>query len=170
VPTLDVVSRELPSITTTAAYLIFCDGEQAVTLEKDYNTAIMQSASNFIVVTNHDRVQELGSSKWRPNHVEPTQERNVAGLMDKIAMHELVAESTARKGCMTKLWECSAKSGDSGKRSKGGRNAITQNTVSGWLNNYPITNESTHYALLMDPKAGKIVWVKHYPDPQALWD
>jgi len=170
VPTLDAVLRELPSTPTTAAYLIFCNGEQSVILEKDYNTAVMRSAPDFIVVTNHDRAQEPGFSGWRPNQVESTQAWGLVEVLDKMDIHDLVAESTIRKGCITKLWECSAQSGKSRKSTRADRNAITQNKVCGWLNTYPITNESTHYALLMDPKAGKIVWGKHYPDPQALWD
>jgi len=169
-PTLDLVLKELPAITTTAAYLVFCDGEQAVTLEKDYDTAIMRSSPDFIVVTNHDRAQELGSSEWRPNDVETTREGNFTEVMDNIALSGIVAESTARKRCMTKLWEGTAKSEFSRKSTMNGKEAITQNKVSDWLNLYPVTNALTHYAVLMDPKAGGIVWVKHYSDPRALWD
>lgn len=170
VPTLDCVLRELPATTTTAAYLIFCDGEQAVTLEKDYDTAVMRSSPDFIVVANHDRAQELGYSGGRPNGVETARNGNIMEFMDKIALSGIVVESTARKRCMTKLWEGSAESDDSSKSSVNGKEAITQSTVSGWLNTYPVTNALTHYAVLMDPKSGRIVWVKHYPDPRALWD
>ena len=167
VPTLDSVLQELPAATTTAAYLIFCDGEQAVTLEKDYNTAIIQCSLDFIAVTNHDRAQEHGSSGWSPDYVESTRTWGLTEVKNKFAMPELVAESSARKDCMANLWECSAKSSRSRKSIVGGRNAVTQNSVVDWLNTYPVTNESTHYALLMDPKGGEIVWVKHYPDSQA---
>lgn len=162
--------RELPATTTTAAYLIFCDGEHAVTLEKDYNTSVLQSSPDFIVTTNHDRAQELGSSEWRPNDVETTPQGNFTEVMNKIALSGIVAGSTARKRCMTKLWEGSAKSDDSCKSTMNGKGAITQNTVSDWLDTYPVTNALTHYAVLMDPKIGGIVWVKHYPNPRALWD
>lgn len=166
VPTLDGVLRELPATSTTAAYLIFCDGEQVITLEKDYNTAIIQSSPDFIAVTNHDRAQEPASSGRSANYVESTQTWGLTEVKNKFAMHELVAESSARKDCIANLWDCSAKSSRSRKSIVGGRTAITQNTVVDWLNTYPITNESTHYALLMDPKAGEIVWAKHYPDSQ----
>ncbi len=101
--TLDLLLTELPATTTTAAYLVFCDGEQAVTLEKDYNTAVLQSASDFIVVTNHDRAQELGSGEWRPSHVESSHAGKLTNILDKIALSGIVAESTARKRCVTKL-------------------------------------------------------------------
>jgi len=169
--TLDLFLTELPATTTTtAAYLVFCDGEQAVTLEKDFNSAVMQSASDFIVLTNHDRAQELGSGERRPSHVESSHEGKLTNILDKIALSGIVAESTARKRCVTKLWEGTAKSDFSRKRTMNGEEAITQNKVSDWLNTYPVTNALTHYAVLMDPKAGEIVWVKHYSDPRALWD
>jgi len=168
--TLDLLLTELPATTTTAGYLVFCDGEQAVTLEKDHNTAFMQSASDIIVVTNHDRAQELGSGGWRPSHVESSHEGKLTNILDKIALSGIVAESTARKHCVTKLWEGTAKSDFSRISTMNGEEAITQNKVSDWLNTYPVTNALTHYVVLMDPKAGEIVWVKHYSDPRALWD
>lgn len=40
--------------------------------------------------------------------------------------------------------------------------AITKHQLVMWLTTFPVLNESTHYATLMDPSAGKIAWVKRY--------
>ena len=33
------------------------------------------------------------------------------------------------------------------------------------LKTYPIANEETHYAVVMDPKAGNVVWERRYLEP-----
>lgn len=40
--------------------------------------------------------------------------------------------------------------------------AIMQNEAVAWLTTYPVLNESTHYAVVMDPAEGKVVWAKRY--------
>ncbi|KAH8692299.1 beta subunit of N-acylethanolamine-hydrolyzing acid amidase-domain-containing protein [Talaromyces proteolyticus] len=45
--------------------------------------------------------------------------------------------------------------------------AVTQRELLSWLTTYPILNESTHYATIMDPSKGKVVWAKRY-DPDEL--
>lgn len=42
--------------------------------------------------------------------------------------------------------------------------AITQKEAISWLTTYPVLNEETHYASIMDPSEGRMVWVKRY-DP-----
>ncbi|KAJ5148872.1 beta subunit of N-acylethanolamine-hydrolyzing acid amidase-domain-containing protein [Penicillium atrosanguineum] len=42
--------------------------------------------------------------------------------------------------------------------------AITQTEAISWLTTYPVLNEETHYATIMDPSEGRVVWVKRY-DP-----
>lgn len=34
-----------------------------------------------------------------------------------------------------------------------------------WITTYPITNECTHYATVMDPAEGKVSWVRRYLEP-----
>jgi hypothetical protein len=40
--------------------------------------------------------------------------------------------------------------------------AITRKDAISWLTTYPVLNEETHYATIMDPSEGRIVWVKRY--------
>jgi hypothetical protein len=34
-----------------------------------------------------------------------------------------------------------------------------------WLSMYPVTNETTHFATVMDPLEGKVVWIRRYLEP-----
>jgi len=57
-PTLQCIASETPSIPSTAAYLIFSDGEMTMVIEKDHITATAKRREDFIVATNHDRTDE----------------------------------------------------------------------------------------------------------------
>lgn len=46
--------------------------------------------------------------------------------------------------------------------------AISEKEVISWLTTYPVLNEESHYATIMDPSEGKVVWVKRY-DPSE-WE
>lgn len=46
--------------------------------------------------------------------------------------------------------------------------AATQREVVQWLSEFPIVNESTHYAVIMDPSEGKIAWVQRYLEPRFV--
>ena len=158
---LEDIERTLPSTTTTAAYLIMCDGERTITMEKDNHTANTRSSQDFIVATNHDLVQEeLQNSR---QNVEPEPSK----IVETAGMKEIVEESVSRKCAMVDNWERSLRSSESCSSQSGHtkRQALTQKQITKWLNGYPITNEMTHFATLMDPKAGKVVWLKRYLRP-----
>ena len=40
--------------------------------------------------------------------------------------------------------------------------AITQQELKKWLTTYPVLNEDTHYATILDPSQGKVSWVRRY--------
>lgn len=46
--------------------------------------------------------------------------------------------------------------------------AISAKEAISWLTTYPVVNEETHYATIMDPSEGKVVWVTRY-DPSE-WE
>ena len=158
-PTLGVLKRDLPGKSSTAAYFIFCDGKRMLTLEKDYNSAIVKSSSDFIVVTNHDRAQE--SAPPASTFENETHDQNQQAIIDKISINAIVAESTARKRCMTQLWEQDA--------SKSTRTVKLKHLIK-WMDTYPITDAMTHFAVIMDPSTGSFAWERYHPDARALWD
>ncbi|KAL8791890.1 MAG: hypothetical protein Q9195_005552 [Heterodermia aff. obscurata] len=148
---LQQIETGLPERATTAAYLIFCDGQRTLTLEKDHRDAVVNSSAEFIVVTNHDRAQE------RARQSPPNNDTSLIGIIDQIRTHGIVAESTRRKKCMTQMWE-----------QRSGR--LSPEQLVKWMDTYPITNALTHYAVIMDPSRGTFAWEKYYPDARALWD
>lgn len=157
-PTLDSIERNLPSTTTTAAYLIFNDGDRCLTMEKDHHTAIIRSSTDFIVTTNHDAAEE---------HAPPSISADSHGgsLKDLIAgMSDMTEDSVYRTRLATKLWKASSRKRH-GSNSKGSNALPTQEKVVEWMNTFPIANEMTHFAAIMDPKAGKVVWIKRYLEP-----
>jgi hypothetical protein len=42
--------------------------------------------------------------------------------------------------------------------------AVTAKEVMLWLTTYPVLNEESHYATILDPSKGKVTWVRQY-DP-----
>lgn len=46
--------------------------------------------------------------------------------------------------------------------------AATQKEIISWLTTYPVLNETTHYATIMDPSKGKVAWLRQY-DPSE-WE
>ena len=146
--TLEAIEHRLPSMATSAAYLIFSNGRKTTTMEKDHRSAVVSSSENFIVALNHDFEDEAPSSS---STGKVKQDRIV---LETTGMSELVSCSIDRKKCITKLWR-DATAGAS----------IRPSEVYAWMNVYDITNEETHFAMVMDPEAGKILWIKHYLDP-----
>ena len=154
--TLDSIKTFLPTLPTTAAYLIFSDGDETITMEKDHHTAVVKSSEDFIAITNHDEAEELEPEKMKSKRSESHKALEVTG------MTELTEESISRKRCTTKQWERSrSKSSRVGSKAK----AKGLERVTKLLKTYPITNEETHYAVVMDPKAGKVVWEMRYLEP-----
>ena len=154
--TLDSIQTSLPTLPTTAAYLIFCDGDKTITMEKDHHTAMVKSAEDFIAITNHDEAEELEPEKMKNERSKSNKALKVTG------MTELAEESISRKHCTTRQWERSRS-----KPSRPGSKAISRGLekVTKLLKTYPITNEETHYAVVMDPKAGKVIWERRYLEP-----
>jgi hypothetical protein len=149
------IARHLPSVPTSAAYLVFSDGAKTLVLEKDRVSAKAIVSSSFITATNHD-VSYEHSSNTKAAHIAHAKSTQVG-----LGMKELVAESVERKGCMSKKWEEQDKP------------FATLEQLRKWVNDYPITNEQTHFATIMDPTRGTIVWVKSFENEahqECVWD
>ena len=151
---LEPIKRDLPSVTTTAAYLIFSDGDNALTVEKDHHKCLFRSANDFIVATNHDVAEENTTRSFKVTHKD-----SFKTLLDGIFV-----ESISRRLAVMKLREKSLKRAKrvSSKRASAQEGDLTTEDIIGWMNTYPILNEETHFATVMDPKNGKLVWIKRY--------
>lgn len=157
-PILGSIEQTLPSTSSTAAYLIFSDGDRTVTMEKDHHTAKVQSSSAFIVTTNHDEGQEGSVETCVPNEQAVSQNLQATGMQD------LVEESLERKTMALKFWKESSKTAVQGEL-ESHVGPVTRDTLAEWLGTYPVTNEETHYAVIMDAKDGKVVWAERYLEP-----
>lgn len=149
--TLASIECNLPAMNTTAAFLIFSDGRHTLTMEKDRSTAVCKTSRDFLVITNHDEAEELQPQQWSKAQSMSHTALQMTGMQD------LIEDSKARKGCAVRLWEKSAKG--SGDR------FVSQRMLIKWLDRYPISNDETHYAALMDPLEGRVVWSKRHLDP-----
>lgn len=183
---LENIQQNLPSIPTTAAYLIFSDGTTTLAIEKDYKTAVIRSSSSFIVTTNHDQPRPLSDSDTDRHGKKPKKMENHLGLQmissDVQTIKDLIEESTERYECIQARWDervrrhNQLKSRDAEQAEKGTRSslrlrqkreeqaelAVAREEAIEWLTMYPILNESTHYACLMDPIKGDVCWGRRY--------
>ena len=156
-PTLESILHSLPSTVTTAAYIIFCDGDQTVILEKDHVTANILSSADFVVATNHDVSEE--AKKQSPS----APSNNQATSIQLTGMDVLVEESISRKHTICKLWADvnRSKRGRSTRASTRPKNVRARDVIN-WMKTYPINNEETHFATIMDPHKGEFIWTQRY--------
>lgn len=151
-PTLAAVERRMPASVSTAAYLIFSDGERTVTMEKDHRTAVVKSANDIIAIANHDQAEDLAPQEKIGAHIESDT------MLETTGVQALIEDSKTRKTCAMRLWRAFA-------RGPQGDKSIPQHELIKWINKYPITNEETHFAAVMDATEGSVVWSKFYPEP-----
>lgn len=162
---LDAVTSAFPSIPSTAAYLIFSDGDSTVVLEKDHNTALIRRRKDFMVVTNHDRMDESQEAAHENAHHSSAS----PGIGE-----EFLSESVTRKLCLRQKWRDAvlrAVSIDPGEHdAPDGMDedlgiSVQEDSVVEWLQAWPIINECTHYAVVMDPKEGEFTWFQWIREP-----
>ena len=157
---LDSIERELPKTKSTAAYLIFSDGNRTMTLEKDHMTAVVQSSDSFIVACNHDASFD---------HVSKTTAEILdvrSNALKLTGKEDFIEESVERKRSATNLWEHSSTRNKRKSEPPSHKiSYLTTKNVIEWMDTHPIRNESTHYGVVMDPKKGKFIWIKSFLEP-----
>ena len=135
--------------------------------EKDHRTAINKLREDFIVATNHDRADENNTGNSRRENA-----RNASSSLG--FGEEIIAESVSRKFCIRGKWREAVRRAigiDPGEHDSVDGNdedlgvSVTKANVVDWLGEWPITNECTHYAAMMDPKKGDVVWLKRFLEP-----
>lgn len=148
--------RDFCSRRTTAAYVIFSDGQRSVIVDKDLVHTGIRESDVFIAVTNHDVATSTTSNI--PHHTVPTIEsfRDVAG------MGEIIIESKDRLDCIQKKWSRRVQRSGTKRTSVSSCSFVTQRVLRSWLRDWPTSNESTHFAAIMDPEAGVVIWSEVY--------
>jgi beta subunit of N-acylethanolamine-hydrolyzing acid amidase len=89
--TLDCLAETLPSKASTAAYLIFSDGQSAITIEKDRVTGQVRRSRSLIVMTNHDLDY-------------PTKTHGGKRSDNPSVLESAIAESVDRRACISEKW------------------------------------------------------------------
>lgn len=155
-PTLAQLKDSLSPRHTTACYLTFSSGERGLVLEKDFDTATSRmDIDGFVVATNHDVDHPASDQKPTPGATHASQSAKTE------AMQDLVEDSKERSACVSSKWSEHLRSATRKNSSLG----ITKSQAVQWVSDWPTTNETTHYAVVMDPGAGRIAWAHVYHDP-----
>ncbi|KAK5937208.1 hypothetical protein PMZ80_010508 [Knufia obscura] len=171
-PQLAEIHEAMSAYHTTAAYLIFSDGDSTMSIDKDFRTAKMRRSRNFIATTNHDVVEHQEDQKENVVAARAVQSaaRNAAGFA------EFLDESEDRLQCISSRWKRLVARKQKERIRSGGsvsmedvaaRTCINQKQVIDWVSTYPTSNECTHFAVVLDPKAGTVVWCRAYPEPMT---
>ena len=141
---LDALRSTLPAIPTSVCYLTFSDGKSSLILEKDLDTAVIREPlDGFIVTTNLDDAIHTLSEEEIEGHMKTQSSREVEKW--------LILDSRERRCVVEDAW--------------GGCKGATLNTLIKWLKTWPVKNECTHFACVMSPSAGSLLWVKRWKRP-----
>lgn len=158
-PDLETITKDFPSTPSTAAYIIASSGQVTTVFEKDRVTSNIRSSRSFIVATNHDNIVEPTPGTEFSKSQTPQARLRMEALMD------LIADSTDRQTRLEKRWGKAKRTfKKTHPRTSGEDMYITQKELSTWLQEYPTTNESTHFACIMDPERGEMVWLRRWKD------
>lgn len=156
---------------TTAAYLIFSNGETTISIDKDFRAAGIRQSSSFIATTNHDVIEHEGEQKENAVAVKAI----YSAARNPTEFEGFLDESAERHECISKKWKELVRRKQAA-RARNGRPCtlediaaectITEKQAIEWTSAYSTTNEYTHYAVVMDPKKGSVAWCLAYPEPQ----
>jgi len=141
---LDALRSTLPAIPTSACYLTFSDGKSSLILEKDLDTAVVrESLDGFIVTTNlDDAIHALSEEEI---------EEYIKTQLTFEGEKWLITNSKERRCVIEDAW----------RKGKG----ATLKTLMEWMKTWPVKNEFTHFACVMSPSTGSLLWVKRWERP-----
>lgn len=180
-PSLVDFAKSFAKRPSPPCYLIFSTPDEAVVVQKDFLGGSIKSTRNFLVQANHDtdhtaccgdkefhhRSLALGDSSLIPPEdawLSQSAEREIF-VSDSWAAHSRISdykrsvdyqetrEEPARNGSCISLIS----------RQSQGQNVtvgITRQTLQKWMSSYPVFNEYTHFATIMDPLSGDVVYLE----------
>lgn len=145
---------------SSACYLCFCNGSKTTVVEKDRITAKVRSSDDFIVITKSDK----SDSAW----IDATTAKEESGFVASLL--EILDDAKDRKQCAEHNWNNmkAARAGKAGlrKASRDERKALLDlDDVVTLVQKYPTTNESTHFACVLDPSEGSVRWCRRWVRP-----
>ncbi|KAI2640950.1 beta subunit of N-acylethanolamine-hydrolyzing acid amidase-domain-containing protein [Xylaria nigripes] len=151
----------LALIPSAPCYLILCDGEEALVIAKDHIRGTIRTARGFIVQTNHD-LDNDGNLAAQKEEISPGVQREV--ITSSFGVEGWVEESAERLQCLQERWDRFVRSKtDDTTGSNVDEPSITERRLCRWMSDYPILNECSHFATILDPVTGKIRWLVRGP-------
>lgn len=153
--TYEDVKLTMPWLTTTACYLTFSNGTETTIIEKDRVTGRVRSSTEFVIATNHDLRTEDRSS------ADDDTSQFASALGDFIDESESEERSRCMRDNYNGLREAQS---DKAQLAAGPAGEVesaavpTKEDIVQLVQLYPTTNECTHFACVMDPREGAVVW------------
>ncbi|KAN0114680.1 beta subunit of N-acylethanolamine-hydrolyzing acid amidase domain containing protein [Hyaloscypha variabilis] len=137
---------------TAPCYLVLCDGERTIVIEKDLIGAKIRESKEFIVHTNHDTKSE------DPAVPAQSEKSTILGL------EVFLEESEERRECVQKKWDALVKRLEKKENEAWMSSGVVEvkppmvreERLREWVRAYPVMNESTHFGCIMDAKTGTI--------------
>ncbi|CAK3939162.1 Hypothetical predicted protein [Lecanosticta acicola] len=149
-------------LTTTACYLCFSDGNETTVMEKDRVSAVVRSNDEFIAITNNDIDREDEAAMKQEESTNST---------FAMALAEIVDEAKDRRQCAEHNYHnLRAKKAKRSKMTADPKRILEVDDIVEMVQKYPTTNETTHFACVMDPKLGIVRWCRRWKKPvTAKW-
>lgn len=124
-------------------------------LEKDLLDAKIRTSNEFIVHTNNDTAPATDSAKQSQDGNESP---SILGIIDEIGMEAFLKDSRERSACVQKKWN--ALMGRQRRKQQAQLvdekdmivPSVREETLVGWVKNYPTMNGQSHFGCVMDPK------------------
>jgi hypothetical protein len=155
VPEVSAILSNLSTSQSTSAYLIFCTPERVYVVEKDNRSASIRSSGSFLAAYNHDVSDEFDESE-----LATTAEQIGATMNNTTGMRDLAAYSLERANHLNSLWLSRIKSCRRQFKREG--QELTMGDVERFVRDREISNEETHYTVIMDPQSGRVIWRRSY--------
>ncbi|KAH7374698.1 beta subunit of N-acylethanolamine-hydrolyzing acid amidase-domain-containing protein [Plectosphaerella cucumerina] len=173
-PLLSLATR-LAKEPSSPCYLTLSDSKEAVVIEKDLHTGKIKTSNQFIVQANHDT---HSSSCCRRRPGSPADPTNAQAAL--LGQELFLEDSEQRMGMMQEKWllhtvgSRSSNPEDVKSEDKNGlcldegvhgpasrpKKGVRESFLEEWMMEFPIINECTHYACIMDPLTGKVRWLQ----------
>ncbi|KAH7123037.1 beta subunit of N-acylethanolamine-hydrolyzing acid amidase-domain-containing protein [Dactylonectria macrodidyma] len=143
---------------STAAYLIFCTPKKVYIVEKDNRSASIRQSDTFLTAYNHDASDE--TERERESTPDATGTESGDANLDIEYSDQIIGYSLDRKDCLDSLWKERVQERQEIHERQD--EVVELNDVKLFLETEDINNDETHYAVIMDPASGKVVWRTAY--------
>ncbi|KAM0424390.1 hypothetical protein ACHAPT_010310 [Fusarium lateritium] len=148
------ILRTLSTSRSTAAYLVLCTPERVYIVEKDNRKSLVRVSDTFLAAFNHD-----GRDEQDPTKLQQAAEELASGD-DGTAMAALVEGSLERKDRLDHLWKKRVRKCQ--RQYEHQDPIVTFRDILRFLKDDYILVDETHYAVVMDPGNGTMLWRRLY--------